>query len=452
MQWDNVTPGDMEEGIVNAIEVSPHSPAAAYVAFTRYKFNDFTPHIYKTDDYGQSWRRVVTGIAPEAHLRVVREDPLRRGPLYAGTEAGLYVSWDDGNEWQPLQPSMPVTPITDLKVQARDDDLVAATGGRGFWILDDLSPLQRVTDQVVTSELYLFKPRDAYRIVGGGGSGDPLPGVGKNPPVGAVVDFYLSAVSDSSPITLEFLDEAGNVVRSFSSARTDDQEADSTALLKVREGHNRFAWNLRHQAVKNVPGLYVFGTLQGRRAVPGSYAVRITSGQERRTQLLNVLKDPRVDVTDQGFREQDQLVAEISGALLKIHESVIQLRCVKEQVKGLMERFNQIDGAETVYETATGLVDRLDALEDSLVQNRTVDGQTVINFPSRLNFHFTYLMGAVEGAEGIVTAGARQTFQDLKAQWSVLRAELENLLGEELGRLNSLVADGGIPAVVVPRE
>jgi photosystem II stability/assembly factor-like uncharacterized protein len=451
-QWENVTPADLEEGIVNAIEVSPHRPAAAYIAFSRYKFNDFTPHIYKTDDYGQSWRRVVTGIAAEAHVRVVREDPLRRGLLYAGTEAGVYVSWDEGNQWQSLQLNMPVTPITDLEVQQRDNDLVAATGGRGFWILDDLSPLQQISDQVATSGPYLFRPGDAYRVAGGGGSGGPAPGLGKNPPVGAVVDFYLSAVSDSSTVALEFLDEVGNVVRSFSSATRDEEEADSTTLLKVKEGHNRFAWDLRHEAVKNVPGQYVFGTLQGRRVVPGSYTVRITSGEETRTEVFNVLKDPRVDATDQEFTEQDHLVAEISGELLEIHERVIQLRSVRKQLEDLMQRISEIDGAEVVSEAATELVERLAAMEDSLVQNRTVDGQTVINFPSRLNFHYTYLMGVVEGAEGVVTAGARQMFEDLKAQWSVFRAALEGLLGEDLGRFNSLVAQSGIPAVVVPRE
>ena len=452
MQWENVTPGDVEEGIVNAIELSPHNPAAAYIAFTRYKFNDFTPYIYKTDDYGQSWRQVVTGIASEAHVRVVREDPVRRGLLYAGTEAGLYASWDDGNQWQSLQLNMPVTPITDLKVQQRDNDLVAATGGRGFWILDDLSPLQQVIDHAVTARLHLLKPRDAYRVAGGGGFGGPASDLGKNPPMGAVIDFYVAAVSDSSPVTLEFLDEVGNVVRSFSSAQEGEEEADSTALLKVKGGHNRFAWNLRHEAVKNVPGQYVFGTLQGRRVVPGSYTVRITSGEESQTEVFSVLKDPRVDATDRGFREQDQLVTEISGELLEIHERVIQLRSVREQIEDLMARINETDGVETVSEAATELVDRLAALEDSLVQNRTVDGQTVINFPSRLNFHYTYLMGAVESAEGIVTAGAQQMFRDLEAQWSVFRAELDGLLGEDLARLNSLVAQSSIPAVVVPRE
>jgi photosystem II stability/assembly factor-like uncharacterized protein len=452
MQWENVTPEDMGEGIVNTIEVSPHSPAAAYIAFTRYKFNDFTPHIYKTDDFGQSWRRVVSGIAAESHARVVREDPLRRGLLYAGTEAGLYVSWDDGDQWQSLQLNMPVTPVTDLKVQERDNDLVAATGGRGFWILDDLSPLQQVTDDAIASELHLFKPRDAYRVAGSGGFGGPAPNLGENPPPGAVVDFYLAAVSDSSSVTLEFLDEVGNVVRSFSSAQKDVQEADSTALLKVKEGHNRFAWNLRHKAVKNVPGLYVFGTLQGRRVIPGSYTVRVTSGERSRTEVFNVLKDPRVDATDQGFREQDQLVAEISAELLEIHERVVLLRSVREQLEDLMERISETDGAETVSEAASELVERLSAMEDSLVQDRTVDGQTVINFPSRLNFHYTYLMGAVEGVEGVVTAGARKMLQDLKAQWSVFRTELESLLGEDLAGFNSLVAESGIPAVVVPRE
>jgi len=413
--WKNVTPRNLEEGIVNAIDVSPHDPAAAYVAFTRYKFNDFTPHIYKTDDYGESWKQVVNGIAPEAHVRVVREDPVRRGLLYAGTELGLYVSWDDGEHWQSLQLNMPLTPITDLKIQLQHDDLVAATGGRGFWILDDLSPLQQMSESVASSDLHLFKPRGAYRVAGGGGGGFPAPDLGANPPTGAIIDYHVSDTTDSVPVTVEILDSKGTAIRSFSSQKKEGEESDSSAVIKVKAGHNRIAWNLRHESIKNVPGLYVFGTLQGRRVVPGTYEVRITRGDESRSETLEVLKDPRVEATLSGFQEQDELVQAIGTELEVIHKRVITLRSVRDQIKDLLERAKDMDGAAALSEAGEELVEKLAAMEDSLIQKRTVDGQTVINFPSRLDFHYTYLMDAVEGAEGVVTDGARQMFDDLQS-------------------------------------
>jgi photosystem II stability/assembly factor-like uncharacterized protein len=444
--WLNVTPEDIGEGIVNAIDASPHDPARAYIAFTRYKFNDFTPHIFRTRDYGESWERVVNGIADDSWVRVVREDPVRSGLLYAGTESEVLVSWDDGEQWQSLQLNMPITPITDLKVQVHHNDLVAATGGRGFWILDDLSPLQQMDSEAMTGGLFLFKPHDAYRVAGSGGGSASY--VGKNPPEGAVVDYYVAEVSDSVPVKVEFLAGDGSVIRTFSSDRA--EVTDSSSVLKVKLGHNRFAWNLRHENVKNVPGLYVWGTLQGRRVVPDTYQVRVSRGTESRTESFAVLADPRVDATAQGFAEQDRLMRSISEELTEIHRGVIELRSVRDQVEDLLKRLEGRDDTEELTEAGEALVESLTALEDSLIQKRTVDGQTVINFPSRLNFHYIYLRSAVENAEGMVTEGARETFADLRARWAGHEAELERLLDEQLRRFNVVVAESGVPAVAVP--
>lgn len=448
--WADVTPEDMGEGIVNAIDVSPHDPARAFVAFTRYKFNDFAPHIYRTEDYGKNWRQVVAGIAPDAWVRVVREDPVRSGLLYAGTESGVYVSWNDGDSWQPLQLNLPLTPITDLKIQRERNDLVAATGGRGFWILDDLSPLQQLSDAVVESGFHLFRPRDAYRVAGGGGFGSQAPDVGKNPPEGAIVDYYLGDVSDSASVTLEFMDTEGNVIRTFSTRR--DAVEDSASVIKAKSGHNRLAWNLRHEDVKNVPQLYVFGTLRGRRVTPGTYRVRLTNGENSVTESFNVLADPRVAATAAGFEEQDRLSRVIAEQLEEIHEGVIELRGVRSQIESLLERITDREDAGGIVDAGEALVAGLNAMEDSLIQKRTVDGQTVINFPSRLDFHYIYLLGAVEAAEGVVTEGSRIMLADLEARWSERRAELERLLGQELERFNALVAESGIPAVLRPKR
>ena len=447
--WVDVTPADVGEALINAIEVSPHEPAVAYITVTRYKFNDFTPHIYRTADYGQSWDHIVDGIADDAWARVVREDPIRRGLLYAGTEAGLYVSWNDGDHWQSLQLNMPLTPINDLKVQVTHNDLVAATGGRAFWILDDLSPLQQVNERVAQSQTHLFEPRTAYRVQGAGGWGGPGSSFGKNPPSGAVIDFSVAEVSDSVSVSLEFLNGAGNVVRSFSSV-LEEGKTDSAAVLKLKQGHNRFAWDLRHENVKEIPGLYLWGSLQGRRAVPGNYQVRLSVGDEVLSQPLEVLADPRVETTTRGFQEQSDLMVELSMELEEIHEGVLNLRSAREQVETLLKRLEDQEGRDSIVAFGKALVEEFIALEDSLIQNRTVDGQTVINFPSRLNIQYVYLRGVVDGAEGLVTDGSHRLRNDLAAIWSTHRAELRRLLGAELDAFNALVREEDVPAVVIP--
>ncbi len=446
--WENVTPENVGEAMINAIEVSPHDPAVAYVTVTRYKFNDFTPHIYKTDNFGESWERIVDGIAEEAWARVVREDPRRRGLLYAGTETGLYVSWDDGAHWQSLQLNMPLTPINDLKVQVQHNDLVAATSGRSFWILDDLSPLQQLSDEVEGTGAFLFEPSDAYRVAGGGGSNRPGRSMGQNPPAGAIVDFYLAEVSDTVTVSLEFLNGNGDVVRAFSTEK-DEDVADSSSVLKVKAGHNRFAWNLRHEAVKGIPGVYVWGSSRGQRVVPGTYQVRLTVGDVALTRALDVLKDPRVDATRQGFQEQYDLMTALSLDMLAIHEGALSVRDVRDQIEALVERVEDSDGADTIVSSGKALVERLNAMEDSLIQKRTVDGQTVLNAPSRLSLKYAVLRGHVDGAEGQVTTGARQLYDDLSAIWTRLRADLEVLLGEELDAFNALVRAENVPAVVI---
>ena len=232
--------------MVNAIEVSPHVASAAYIAVTKYKFNDFTPLAFKTENFGETWTRITDGVADEAWVRVVREDPKRRGLLYMGTETGIYVSFDDGGAWRPLQLNLPVVPITDLIVQRRMNDLVASTQGRSFWILDDLSPLQQGADGA-NGGVRLFAPRPVYRVQQGGGFTSRA-NLGTNPPEGAIIDFILDEVTDDTTETtvkLEVLDERGELVRSYASDATEedeDEDEDDASRLDIEAGANRTSW------------------------------------------------------------------------------------------------------------------------------------------------------------------------------------------------------------------
>ncbi len=239
--WQNVTPKGLPEALVNAVEASPHDAGTAYIAVTRYKFNDFTPHFYRTRDFGRTWDRIVSGVPADSWARVIREDPIRQGLLYAGTETGMLVSFDGGDHWQPLQRNLPVVPVTDLKVQG--NELVAATSGRAFWILDDLGVLHQLSPETAQRDVALLAPAPAYRVPGGGFS-LPLPRTGQNPPPGAQLRFFLKRAPDSAnPVTVEVLDASGAVVRSWATRPGPGSSADS---LRASAGMNLLRWNLRH--------------------------------------------------------------------------------------------------------------------------------------------------------------------------------------------------------------
>jgi photosystem II stability/assembly factor-like uncharacterized protein len=449
--WNDVTPPGVGEALVNAIEVSAHAPATAYVTLSKYKFNDFTPLVFKTTDFGASWTRIVEGIAPEAWARVVREDAVRRDLLYLGTETGFYVSFNGGLRWTNLQLNLPVTPITDLKVS--NNDLVASTAGRAFWILDDLSPLQQWSEATPSTEARLFKPRAAYRTQAfGGGFGGGNPRAGRNPPNGAVVDFWLAKVPDGE-VSVEILDKAGTVVRRYSS-RTPDPAAPSSleappSTLTARAGLNRLVWNIRHDQVVPVPGLYVFGTLQGRQALPGDYQVRLSAAGHTLTEPLTIRMDPRVTTPLAELQAQDDLIVRVDERLNDIHRTVIRLRDARTQIEDIIKRTKDTPNGEAIEKSGKALVERLNVVEDALVQKRVVDGQTVINFPMRLNQFFIYLRSAIDESDVGTTDGQRDRFGDLSEQWQQQQRTVSAVLGDELAAFNRLVRDRNVPAVVV---
>ncbi|MDH3271344.1 MAG: glycosyl hydrolase [Gemmatimonadota bacterium] len=444
--WQNVTPGGWGEVMVNEISVSPHDPATAYAAINRYKFNDFTPMAFVTRDYGTNWREISDGFDDEAWVHVVREDPVRPGLLYAGTETGVYVSFDAGSNWQSLQLNLPNTPINDLIVHERENDLVVATSGRSFWILDELAPLRQAMD-VAGGAHHLFAPDHAYRWAGGGGGGGGS--AGQNPPNGAVIDFALgSDPSEEEVVAIEILTAAGDLVRTYS---TDPHEDVSPGTSPMSVGRvNRMVWDLRHEAIPNIPGAYVFGSLQGRRVVPGTYQVRLRVGDWSMTQPLEVRMDPRLDVSLAEYIEQDRFVADVAAELTALHRAVARNNDVRGQIETLMERVEGHDGADAVTEEGQELAGDLETVADSLYQRRTVDGQTVINFPTRLKFQYVFLHGNADADEPGVSMGSRDVLGDLRARWTVHQATNEELLGPRLDAFNELLREAGFSVIIAP--
>ncbi len=447
--WTNVTPKGVPEGQFNTIEVSPSDAATAYAVFTRYKLNDNAPHIYRTTDYGKSWSDLAGGLPQNYPARVVREDPKRKGLLYAGTETGAWVSFDAGARWQKLGKGMPPVPVTDLKVH--DDDLAASTEGRAFWVLDDLTTLQQMSDATAKADVELFKPRRTYRT-DGFTLPTEVPSLGKNPPSGAVLRYSLAQAADStSLLKLEIVDGSGTVLRTFSSkaAPPAGPGVPPTPTLAAKKGLNQFVWDLRADAPSRVAALFTVGQPTGYRVGPGTYTARLTLGSRTVSQPFDVLNDPRIQVIAAEQQQQIAVAKAIVAKVNEIHQAVTELRSVRDQANTLATRAKEIPDGTTLGAEAKKVSAKADTIEARLVQPKIKTFQDVINFRNGLSDQYMYLQEAVEGSAGPVTRGATERGSDLDAEWAQWRAKIEVLLGTDVPALNALAAQKGVPAVIV---
>ncbi|MGD1891171.1 MAG: WD40/YVTN/BNR-like repeat-containing protein [Cyclobacteriaceae bacterium] len=438
--WKNVTPAGIGEALINSVEVSPHEPGTAYLAVTRYKFNDFTPHIFKTTNYGESWERLVDGIEEEAFVRVVREDPERKDLLYAGTETGLYVSFNGGQQWQQFQLNLPIVPITDLQVHR--SDLVAATQGRAFWVLDDLTPLHQLNEGIKQASTFLFEPRDTYKT---DGSRDTTAvALGENPANGVAIYYYLNEVSedDSLAITLEILNEQDSVLRSY----TSDAEKENERLPK-EAGMNQWVWNLYQNNYEEVKGLMPFQGMQSYRVMPGDYQARLAYGEDTLTQAFQVLMDPRVLATDTQLAEQEEHLEKLDQSVRNLYSSVRKMQQIRAQVKEMNKRLEEEETAEEVKEAGEKIVETVNEIEGKLVQMEQKTFQDVINFPNQLDTHLKHLKNTIDGSVPLVTTGQKQRFADLMDEWKTRRGEIQQLMNETIPNYNQLIQDNNIPYI-----
>ncbi len=462
--WTNVTPKDIPEWIqINSIDV-PGEPGTAYIAATMYKHDDFRPYLYKTNDFGKTWKKIVNGIPENAFTRVVRADPNHKGLLVAGTEFGLYFSMDDGDTWKPFQLNLPVTPITDVAFQKREQELVVATQGRSFYVLDDLPLLYQLNDSVKTEDTHLFKPRDTYRFGaggrGGGGGGRGAVGVGENPPAGAVVYYWLKD-KPKDEVTLEILDDSGKQVKKFSSreperpqrpASEEPEEnpfrAGPPARVSAQQGMNRFVWNLRYADATTFPGLIMWaGSVTGPRVSPGTYRVRLTVNGKPQMQPFQVSKDPRLETTPEEYGKQLTLALQIRDKLSETNQGIIRIREVRKQLEPYAGRSDK-----RVSEAAKDLIKKMTAVEEDLYQTKNRASEDPLNFPIKLNNKLAHLLGVVANSEFQPTAQSNMVYEDLATQVNARLKTLNGLMTTELGAFNKLVRESGVPAVEAPEK
>ncbi|HVF47631.1 MAG TPA: hypothetical protein VNA17_08710, partial [Pyrinomonadaceae bacterium] len=456
--WANVTPKDLPEWIqINHIRASPHDAGSAYFAATNYKNDDLKPYVYKTSDYGKSWRKIVNGIPNDHFTRAVIEDPNRRGFLYAGTERGLYYSANDGEAWQSLQLNLPVVPITDLTVHKREKDLVVATQGRSFYVLDNLPLLYQLAD-AQKAEAFLFKPEDSYRTAGGGGG--PLPAtatVGRNPANGVLVNYYFRD-KQTKEVTLEFLDSSGKLMRKFtkradpSAGQESPPAAPGETPVPAEAGLNNFVWNYRLPNATTVPGLIMWGgTLAGPRVVPGNYQVRLSvDGKVVGTESFAIKADPRLSTTVEDFAKQWALMSKINAKLSETHAAILEIRDTRTQLESLSRRLKPAEHKDLI-DKAKQIGAKLTAVEEALMQTKIRSGQDALNFPIRLNNKLAALASSIDGSDDAPTAQSYDVYNDLSARIDAELARLAKIKGEDIAEFNKQFAVKGLPVIIPGR-
>jgi photosystem II stability/assembly factor-like uncharacterized protein len=506
--WENVTPKDMPEwGTVSMIEASPLEAGSAYVAVERHKMDDFAPYIFRTSDFGKSWTTIVNGIPKDDYVHAVRVDPKRKGLLYAGSERGMYVSFDDGANWQPLQLNLPMSPIYDLIV--KNDDLAVATHGRSFWVLDDLSPLRQWSDSLKSENVHLFAPANASHTTfpgsffGGGNAG-------QNPPGGTVIYYYLKteikkpeekkdekrteaagasgeatttasssgsstakaestsheAAPDSaasadkkseSRVKIEILDSGGKVVRTYPPKHPPVSEGEEgffsrnrSSEIPTEAGINRFVWDLRYEGVQRIPNSPLWGgSTEGPIAIPGQYQVRLTLDGKSQTRSFNIVPDPRLRLTADDLKKQFDLMESILGKVTQVHDAVRQIRDIRAQMTALNKRLKEEKNpnAKAVADAGNALDKKMTVVEEALIQTKAKSGQDVLNYPIRLNNLLVALGGVVSSADAAPTKQDYEMFAELSQQADQQLANWDEIVKTDLVAYNRLAQEKTIPIV-----
>ena len=455
--WQNITPKGMPEWIrINAIDLSAHEKGTAYVAATMYQFDDFRPFLYKTTDYGKTWTKITNGIPENVFTRVIREDPKRRGLLFAGTEFGLYVSFDDGANWQPFQRNLPVVPIADMVIKG--DDLVVATHGRAFWILDDLSPLRQWKPEIASEEVHLFSPAPGVRYPS---SQSASPDTGKNRASGVFVDLWLKdAPKKDEVVAVEFL-QGDRLLRRMVTKLPetepdpafepgDEGPGDVDKPITLKAGVNRIVWDLHENATSLIKPAYIYGDYvsAGARVTPGTYTVRVTSRGKTLTAPVEVKPNPSVKASPADLAAQYQFMNTIRGDVQTIHDTLRQIKDVKLQVKGYAKRMTAAGKGGKLKELADSVVKAFEPIEQALYNPRLQANQDTLNFLPKLDFQLAALAGMADGADAKPTTASFVRYRELKAQMDTLLAQAKKVVDTEVAAFNREAAALGGPAVV----
>ncbi len=438
--WENVTPNNSPKYLMwNSVEPDPFVKGGLYAAGTLYKTGDFQPYLYKTKDYGRTWEKITNGIPNKHFTRVLRADPNKEKLLYAGTESGMYISFDDGISWNPFQLNLPLVPITDLTI--KNNNLIAATQGRSLWLIDDLTPLHQLNDQVNNASFKLFKPIDSYRM-GRVSRGTPR-NTGKNHHNGIEVFFNVddNLLNENTTISLQFLDEEKNLIKEFNN-KSDDNK------LEVNNEKNSFIWDMRYNDAKGFDGLIMWAaSLRGPIASPGKYHVKLIVNDESEEQSFNILKDPRSNSTEGDLEEQFNFLLSIRDKVSDIHQTIIDIRLIRSQLNDLKSKIS--DKYPEVQSTINDIISRITLVEEKLYQTKNRSGQDPLNFPIRLNNKLAHLTSVASVGNFKPTDQMYNVRDELIGLIDVELKMWNNIKENDLVKLNSTILENNIQLITI---
>lgn len=443
--WDDVTPPAAPKMIMwNSIDIHPEKAGTVYVAGTQYKLGDFKPYLYKTSDYGQTWTTITNGIDPLHFTRVVRLDPNRDGLLYAGTEYGMYISFDDGASWKPFDLNLPEVPVTDLQV--KNNNLIVATQGRSFWLIDDLTPLHQLNEAVASAEFHLFQPKPSYRInTSSRGKRNPLL-EGENHPDGVMIYYNLpESLNDDDEVVLSVREEDGTLIKSFSNT------ASKRNKLEVKPGANYFVWDMRYPDATSFEGLILYSSnTKGPKAVPGNYQVQLEVNGESKTQPFEILKDPRVNSSLQDLQAQFDFLIDVRNKLSEAHQAVIDIRAMRKDLEYLKSKLGDKPQYEEIISTANEFDEAITVIENNIHETRNEAYQDPLNFGIKLNNRLAYLATHESAGDFRPTQQGMEYKAIVSAQIDEEIAALNQVVEAQLPALNRMINEKDISMVMMP--
>ncbi|MBL7829235.1 MAG: glycosyl hydrolase, partial [Saprospiraceae bacterium] len=457
--WTNVTPSDMPKWtMVNSLEPDPNNDGGCYLACTAYKSGDYQPYLYRTKDYGKTWTKIVQGIENEHFTRVVRADPKAAGLLYAGTEQGMYISFTDGNYWQKLQLNLPTVPITDLTI--KDNHLIAATQGRSMWSIDDLSPLHQIIQtpdflskgDLSQKYIHLFKPAPAYRMNGSAAKGSKT--AGENQANGSFVHFFLkNKPAETDTVSLAILESDGDTIRVFSTIFNNQDALKNKSplfgsLKNLKSGANLFVWNMRYPDAEKFDGMVLWSyDLEGAKATPGKYRVRLSAFGKTEEADFEIKKDPRVAISPEAYTEQLEFVQSIGAKLTEMHRAIKEIRTVRSQIKNLTDDLPTSEIYKSIRLQATQIDSIMTSVEEALYQTKNRSSQDPLNYPVRLNDKLANLMGLNVYGDAPPTNQSKEVGRFLFAQADEQLKKWNTLKSNELPELNRKIRESGIDLI-----
>ncbi|MFM6926321.1 MAG: WD40/YVTN/BNR-like repeat-containing protein, partial [Ferruginibacter sp.] len=442
--WENVTPKEAGQWMMwNCVETDPFKKGKAYFVGTKYKSDDFAPYIFKTEDYGKTWTKIANGIGAMHFARCIRADKRRSGLLYCGTEYGMYISYDDGLNWKPFQLNLPMVPITDLTI--KENDLVVATQGRAFWVIDDLTPIQQKDYSILNKNVFAFGVNEAYRY---DGYQNPNPkNAGMNPPNGVVINYFLKQVSDSAKISIDVLDKNKKLIKSFSTKAKEKEDK-----IDVSTGMNQFVWNMLYPPAEKAEGQILWhGTVPGPKAAPGQYFYKIKADKDSVEGNFVIKANPVYNLSQQDYEEQFNFLIAVRDKFNDIQKAGKNIRDIRRQINDFIDKQGK-DVPKEIKQQADTINKQMTSIEEALHQTKAKSGQDVLNFPIRLDDKISGLYDFAASGNAAPAKQVKEAFAELGGQADVQLNKLKKIMDEDLVKFNAMIREKALPVIGVKKD